>query len=156
MKADDTVWTTHPARSQHALAHAGIWLEQAVSGLSQLSARLHGPSRQLAQGMRLCSQAMPRMAHRMQQGVRTLTQRNDALTLQAWQNPAHSVPAAAAMPPGLDAEPPRPSAGDTPKALLRSIRWVDGDGSQGLVRLRLSGRLSDVCDELERLAAMES
>jgi hypothetical protein len=40
--------------------------------------------------------------------------------------------------------------------VLRSIRWVDANGSQPVVRLRLSGRMEDVCAELDRLAALES
>ena len=43
-------------------------------------------------------------------------------------------------------------------SLLRSIRWVEPrpDAPHPRVHLRLSGRLSDVCDELDRLVALEA
>jgi hypothetical protein len=50
----------------------------------------------------------------------------------------------------------RPSSHPASRGVLRSIRWVDANGSQPVVRLRLSGRMEDVCAELDRLAALES
>lgn len=53
------------------------------------------------------------------------------------------------------APPPAPSP-KRPSPALRTIQVIArGDCMQPLMHLRLSGRLGDVCDELDRLAALE-
>lgn len=158
MNADDIVLTAPTGRAQHPLSQASQWWGQAVSGLSQLSTQLRRRGLRAAHG----GQAMGRLglAHRMQQGLQALTARSSGLSLQAWQASA-GLPAEMAFATGLrpahrPEAPIKPTQPQGQTGLIRSIRWVDGEGSQAFVRLRLSGRLSDVCDELERLAAQES
>lgn len=58
----------------------------------------------------------------------------------------------------------RPSCGATPPAAaataparpLRVVRVVDGQGQQRSNRVVISGRMDDVCAELDRLAALEA
>ena len=80
-----------------------------------------------------------------------------SLSNQAWQAAAQAVAHAQAQPIQLA---PTPMQDTRPQALpaVRSIRWVEPapGRAQPLVRLRLSGRFSDVCAELERLAAQET
>lgn len=52
----------------------------------------------------------------------------------------------------------RTSSSSVPRRPLRIIQWVDStDSAQpGAHRMVMSGRFSDICAELERLAALES
>jgi hypothetical protein len=53
----------------------------------------------------------------------------------------------AAAPPAVATAPARP---------LRVVRVVDGKGQQRNDRVVISGRMADVCAELDRLAALET
>jgi hypothetical protein len=44
----------------------------------------------------------------------------------------------------------------TPTAPVRVVRVVDGKGQQHSNRVVISGRMADVCAELDRLAALET
>ena len=86
---------------------------------------------------------------------------NPSLSSQAWQAAAQAVAQAQTQPSSAS---PAPLTMQTQRAspqtlsAVRAIRWVESSSDQAkpLVRLRLSGRLSDVCAELERLAAQEA
>ena len=102
-----------------------------------------------------------------QQALSPLHQWLDSL-LGAPSRPAPSVPAARAMPTAAAAAAPMPRpaclrmdarATARPRQALRVVRVVDrsnGCVSRAGGRLVISGRLADVCAELDRLAAAEA
>lgn len=49
-----------------------------------------------------------------------------------------------------------PEVATAPARPLRVVRVVDGKGQQRNNRVVISGRMADVCDELDRLAALEA
>lgn len=129
--------SSHPGRGQlalgiHVLRHTG---QKAQSLLSDLSARWPNLKR---------------------------AARKQPLGLQAWQTAAnahHGAHPAANDPQAMFAHASaRPALRPVPAShgVLRCVRWVDASGAQPSVRLRLSGRMADVCAELDRLAALES
>ena len=86
---------------------------------------------------------------------------NPSLSSQAWQTAAQAVAHAQAQPSSASPASLTMHTQRTPPQALpsvRAIRWIESspDQAKPLVRLRLSGRLSDVCAELERLAAQEA
>lgn len=83
-----------------------------------------------------------------------------SLSSQAWQAAAQAVAHAQAQPIASSTQQTMQNQRSSTQALsaVRAICWVEpsADQTQPLVRLRLSGRFSDVCAELERLAAQEA
>ena len=51
--------------------------------------------------------------------------------------------------------PVRPGAAQASRP-LRAVRVFDGSAARGTGRMVISGRLADVCDEIDRLAALEA
>ncbi len=70
----------------------------------------------------------------------------------AWPQPM----AAARVAPRMAASRPVPCVAKRPQRPLRVVRVLEGaHGSRTIARLVISGRMADVCAELERLAAAE-
>jgi hypothetical protein len=167
MNADDVVLTPRAprARAVRTPASAGIGQGAASTGHAGL---IHIGRGQLALGMH----ALRHTGQKAQTLLSDLSARwhplkrparKSLLSLQAWQAAAnaHCTRPAANDPRAMFACTPslqvvRPSSHPASRGVLRSIRWVDANGSQPVVRLRLSGRMEDVCAELDRLAALES
>ncbi len=85
-----------------------------------------------------------------------------SLSSQAWQTAAQAVAQAQTHTPSDTQLTPQVMHSQlSPHQALptvRSIRWVETSHDQAmpLIHLRLSGRFSDVCAELDRLAAQEA
>lgn len=118
------------------------------------------------------TRAIGRLTTRILRDAAQFTQPAE-LTSQAWQDSARAFGLNPAAQPIAANDPDARSAGLLPRqanataidsaamhkpSLLRSIRWVDPrpDAPHPRIHLRLSGRLSDVCDELDRLVALEA
>ena len=164
MKADDVVVTLPAPRPQAVRAHTGLRPRLGTAGLGQFglghfAMGMHALRHTGQKAHTLLSDLSARL-HDFKRPMR-----KPPLSLQAWQAAANAHFARqaandprAAFESSSPARPASPSLRSVrpSRAVLRSIRWVDAQGSQPVVRLRLSGRMADVCDELDRLAALES
>lgn len=167
MNADDVVLTPRALRARTPHTPAGTGIEQGT-GSSGHVGLIHIGRGQFALGMhalRYTGQKAQTLLSDLSARWHPLKRpaRKSLLSLQGWQAAAnaHCTRPAANDPRALFACTPslqvvRPSSRPAPRGVLRSIRWVDAHGSQPVVRLRLSGRMEDVCAELDRLAALES